>query len=245
MSKQTIIHDGCSSYYNSYWQQVFYPLGLPRSKWFDYYCEHFKTYELNATFYRFPTLKSLQSWYAKAPKDFVFGVKAPKIITHIKKFVNCQQEINDFYSICNEGLRDKLGCILFQLPPSFDYTPQRLELIISYMNSEFNNVIEFRNQSWWTEQVYSALSEKGITFCNVSYPLLPEVLIKTKNIGYIRLHGKPDLFYSDYTEEQLQQLWTEVENSKFEQVFIYFNNTASKAGILNALTFRNIKSKNR
>lgn len=75
--KKEDINIGCSSFYNSYWKGVFYPEDLPKKEWFAYYCKHFNTYELNATFYRFPTLKSLQNWYDKSPQDFLFSVKAP------------------------------------------------------------------------------------------------------------------------------------------------------------------------
>lgn len=240
MKKETIII-GCSSYYNSYWQPVFYKEGLPRIKWFEYYCKYFDTYELNATFYKFPTVKSLQNWYSKAPDGFLFAVKAPKIITHIKKFIDCQQEIDDLYSIAKAGLKDKLGSILFQLPPGFDYNPQRLELILDYMDPNFINVVEFRNKSWWNQQVYDAFSKKNIVFCTVSYPMLPTIIIRTGPIGYVRLHGKPELFYSTYSTIELQQLYKQIEDSKLDRVFVYFNNTASTAGILNALEFKQAK----
>jgi len=239
MKKPTIII-GCSSYYNSYWQPVFYPEGMPRSKWFGYYCEFFNTYELNATFYKFPTVKSLQGWYAKAPENFLFAVKAPKVITHLKKFNDCKLEVDDFYAVCKEGLQHKLGNILFQLPPSYDYSQERLELILGYMNPTFCNVIEFRNKSWWTSHVYETLTRHNITFCSVNYPDLPDDVIKTAATGYIRLHGNPKLFYSQYSVAELQQLYDTVAKHTFDTVYVYFNNTASKAGILNALEFETI-----
>jgi uncharacterized protein YecE (DUF72 family) len=234
MNKPDIII-GCSSYYNSQWKGLFYPEDVPTSKWFEYYCRHFNTYELNSTFYKFPTVKSLHTWYKKTPEGFLFSAKAPKHITHLKKFVDCEQELNDFYSTCREGLADKLSCILFQLPPSFSYTQERLELVLKSMNPDYNNVIEFRNESWWKQEVYDALANNNITFCSVNYPKLPTAVIATNSIGYVRFHGNPRLFYSQYTPEELEHTVQDIlANQQLKEVYIYFNNTASTAAILNA-----------
>ena len=84
------IQIGCSSFNNRFWKGIFYPENLPTSKWFDFYCQHFTTYEFNGSFYRFPTVKVFENWYNKAPENFTFSVKAHKEITHIKKFINCE-----------------------------------------------------------------------------------------------------------------------------------------------------------
>ncbi len=238
MKKQILA--GCSSYYNRKWIDIFYPQALPTKDWFAYYCEHFNTYELNASFYKFPTAKSLQAWHKKSPEGFIFSVKAPKVITHTKKFVACELELTEFYAACREGLKDKLGCVLFQLPPSFAYSPEKLALIINALNADFKNVIEFRNASWWTQAVFDAFIKNKLIFCSVSYPGLPATIIATNSTGYVRLHGDPKLFYSEYSEAQLSEMCEEIERAKkLKKVFIYFNNTASTAGILNALTIKN------
>jgi uncharacterized protein YecE (DUF72 family) len=233
--KKQHLYIGTSSFNTGYWKGIFYPEDLPRSKWFDYYCRHFDTYELNATFYRFPTVKSLQGWYHKTPPHFLFAAKAHKIITHFKKFNDCRQEIDEFYAIASEGLKEKLGCVLFQLPPSFDYSEEKLQSILGYMNGSFKNVIEFRNESWWRQEVYDALAEKNITFSAVSFPKLPETIVKTTATGYVRFHGVPKLFYSQYSAEELRQWLQNIRMQDWNEAFIYFNNTASAAGILNAL----------
>lgn len=240
MKKETILI-GCSSYNTAEWKGIFYPEDLPKSKWFQFYCQHFSTYELNATFYRFPTIQSLQSWYEKSPQEFAFSVKAPKQITHIQKFADCEALIEDFYAVCNAGLKDKLGCILFQLPPSFAYTEERLQLILGYLKPEFKNVIEFRNESWWNSQVFDAFSKSKAVFCNVRYPKLPEGIIETSNIGYLRFHGSQKLFYSSYSKEELEKVHDEIKKSGVETFFVYFNNTASSAGILNALEMKRLQ----
>lgn len=233
--KQDNINIGCSSYVTTSWQPLFFPEGLPRKQWFEYYCRHFNTYELNVTFYRFPTLKSLESWYDKTPDGFIFSIKIPKTITHIKRMEDCKEEMEKFYEVAREGLKDKLGCVLFQLPPSFSYSPERLEAVIVATNPEFNNVVEFRHESWWSQDVMETLSDNNITFCSVNYPKLPTAVIKTTQTGYVRMHGNPKLFYSEYTEEQIRGLCDEVKSQNFKQAYIYFNNTASTAGIINAV----------
>lgn len=227
---------GCSSYYNRQWQGIFYPEGMPTKEWFAYYCTQFNTYELNASFYNFPTPKSLQTWYRKSPAEFKYSIKAPKIITHTKKLVDCQVELAEFYKACEAGLKDKLACVLFQLPPSFHYTPERLDLILASVNPDFSNAIEFRNASWWTESVYQAFRQHKLIFSSVNYPKLPTEIIATTQTAYVRMHGNPRLFYSEYSKEELDAVMGQLAAHKFKQVFVYFNNTASTAGILNALT---------
>lgn len=232
---------GCPSYATPSWQPLFYPEGLPKKQWFEFYCAHFNTYEINATFYRFPTVKSLQSWYEKAPDKFKFSVKVPKIITHIKRLMDCNEELEKFYSVSREGLKEKLACVLFQLPPSFIYSPERLEAIITSVNSEFNNVVEFRHESWWRQDVIESLSNNDIIFCSVNYPKLPTSVIKTAQTGYVRMHGNPKLFYSEYTQEDIKALFKDISDQNFETVYLYFNNTASTAGIINALQAQKLR----
>jgi uncharacterized protein YecE (DUF72 family) len=230
---------GCSSFYNTYWKTIFYPEGIPRTKWFEYYCTHFNTYEMNGTFYRFPTLKFMEDWYQKAPEGFLFSVKAPKEITHIRKMTDCQKLIDDFYAICREGLKDKLGCILFQLPPSYQYSHEKLLQIISQLDISFSNVVEFRHNSWWIPEVWDGLSKNNITFCSVSHPQLPDTVFVESPLAYVRFHGKTSMFYSSYSPEELADVKEKISKSvKVKAAFIYFNNTAGPAGILNALSMK-------
>ena len=236
---------GCSGFYNSHWKGIFYPEDLPIGNWFTYYCEHFNTFEINSTFYKFPTIKVLDNWYNKTPLRFLFAVKAPREITHLKKFNDCSQKINEFYNTCEIGLKDKLGCILFQFPPSFKYSKELLELIINSLKSSFQNVVEFRNTSWWNPEVFNAFKENNITFCSVNHPQLPEDIIVNTSSVYIRLHGNPKIFYSSYSEEYLKSLHNRItQNVKIKNSFVFFNNTASTAGILNAQYFNLIYHSN-
>jgi uncharacterized protein YecE (DUF72 family) len=236
------LHIGCSSFYNSYWKNVFYPDDLPRAKWFEFYCQHFDTYEINGTFYKFPTLKTMMDWYDKSPDYFLFSVKAPKEITHIRQFKDCEASLKDFYTRCAEGLQHKLACILFQFPPSFHYTPEKLEHIISKLDLKFDNVLEFRHKSWWIPEVWNELVKNNITLCSVSHPQLPETIFTVSPLIYVRLHGKPKMFYSGYSTKELAHLKDLIlANSSADKAFVYFNNTAGTAGILNALEIKSMK----
>lgn len=234
------IHIGCSSYTTASWRELFYPKDLPQRKWFEYYSQHFKTYEFNGSFYKFPTVESLQPWYEKTPRDFKFSIKAPKIITHIKRLKECEEEISRFYSVSQEGFKEKLACVLFQLPPSFSFSPERLDLILQSMHPDFKNVVEFRNISWWRDDVKRKLEENNITFCSVSYPGLPETIYSTSPIGYVRMHGIPQLFYSEYSHREIEKLYDKIKAREFEEAYVYFNNTATAAGIINAIQFTHV-----
>lgn len=227
---------GCSGFHYKHWKGTFYPADLPQKNWFNYYCTYFKTLELNVTFYRFPQLSFLQNWFEQSPETFRFAVKAPRIITHYKKFLNTSDLISDFYQVINEGLREKLACVLFQLPPSFSYSEERLERIINSLDRSSLNVVEFRHASWWTEHVYQELGKHNITFCGMSHPVLPKGIICNTPLLYHRMHGEGQLYASDYTDTQLRKLADEIRShSNLKEAFIYFNNDINTYAPNNAL----------
>jgi uncharacterized protein YecE (DUF72 family) len=230
---------GCSGFYNKHWKGVFYPLGMAQQHWFGYYCEHFNSLELNVTFYRFPKPEILQGWWIKSPEDFQFSVKAPRAITHLRKFNDCEHLLFDFYDACEKGLKNKLSALLFQLPPTLHYTEDKLEKICKSLNPSFLNVIEFRHESWWNEQVFDMLKFHNIIFCNVSHPKLPERIIINTDKAYVRLHGVPEMFYSEYSQAYLKNLLDTLNTyPELTEAYIYFNNTAGNSGIINASELR-------
>ncbi len=226
---------GCSGFHYKHWKGVFYPEKLAQSKWFDYYNDRFKTLELNVTFYRFPQLSFLETWYKKSPEIFSFSVKAPRAITHYKQFINSKELTADFYGTIQEGLKEKLGCVLFQMPPRMGYKPEKLEQIIDNLDPAFTNVLEFRNESWWNQEVYNTLSAHNITFCSMSHPSLPADVIQNTHTVYFRFHGVPRLYQSKYEVEALQKISDEIEsNASTKEAFIYFNNDIDASAITNA-----------
>lgn len=226
---------GCSGFYYNHWKNVFYPEDLPKSKWFDYYKERFNTLELNVTFYRFPKLNVFENWYKKSPKKFSFSVKAPRLITHYKQFHDTAEMMAGYYATIREGLQDKLGSVLFQLPPRSVYTEERLQRIIETMDNSFNNVLEFRHPSWWHEGVYRTLGKHKISFCGMSHPALPDEVIRNSPVVYYRFHGTPELYKSPYDITFLEKIAAEISsNKKVKQAFLYFNNDIDGSAIKNA-----------
>ena len=226
---------GCSGFSYREWEGYFYPESLPNTEWLEYYAQHFDSVELNATFYKPPTLPFLKNLYNRTPVDFCFVIKAPKLITHTQQFINCEKIISDFYSIVRNGLKEKSGSVLFQLPPSYQYSPQSLELIIENLNSSFRNVIEFRHKSWWKEAVFKKLAENNICFCSVSYPGLPAEPIINTDFVYYRFHGVPKLYYSMYDKSFLNSIAESImQDKKVKEAFLLFNNTATRAALENA-----------
>jgi uncharacterized protein YecE (DUF72 family) len=139
------------------------------------------------------------------------------------------------YGTIQEGLKDKLGCVLFQLPGRMKYKEEKLAQIIESLNPDFNNVLEFRNETWWNNEVYSKLAAHNITFCGMSHPDLPEDVIQNTSTVYYRFHGVPEVYKSKYHMSTLQKIADEIEgNPLIKNAFIYFNNDIDGSAIANA-----------
>ena len=189
------IYVGCSGWRYWKWRDSFYE-GVPQNDWFEHYLKRFDTVEINASFYSWPTVAGVQAWRRQpGRKKFVYTVKVCELITHIKKFKGTKTLVKDFGMIA-DILGDRMGCFLFQLPPSYRYTKTRLNDIVSQLDPARRNVVEFRHASWWNEEVYSAFRKAGIIFCSCSGPRLPDELIRTADEVYVRLHGPKTLVSS-------------------------------------------------
>ncbi len=237
------VYIGTSGYFYWDWKGRFYPEELKPSEWFDYYMRYFNTLEINSTFYRFPKSSTMKNWYKNSKEDFLFSVKVNKTVTHLKKFRETKNILDDFYSTVLENLKEKLAAFLFQLPPSLKYSPQKLQQIIFQLDSRFLNVLEFRHESWFNEDVYRKLSENRITLCCISAPRFNDVCEKTTDIIYVRFHGKDNWYRYKYKDEELK-LWVDriVELSP-KRVFIYFNNTYRAYAVENALKIKEMFEK--
>lgn len=238
-------HIGCSGFHYKHWKEIFYPKEVPQRLWFEYYCRYFNTLELNVTFYRFPDLSVFKGWYQRSTPGFSFSVKAPRLITHYKKLNECEELIDHFYKTVKEGLKEKMGCLLFQFPPRFAYTPEHLDKIIDNLDPEFPNVVEFRHSSWWNKKVYQRLKKNKISFSGMSHPLLPDNIVQNSPLLYYRMHGVPQLYQSPYSVDFLKTLGKTIESSgKIKDAFIYFNNDVGGNAIKNAKEMIEIIGKN-
>lgn len=229
---------GCSGFSYSAWRKHFYPSEVKPKDWLHYYNTIFNTVELNGTFYKQPKLADLQKYYAATDSNFRFSVKMSKYISHIKRLKDCNEEIARFHALIEEGLYDKLACMLYQMPPSFHYNEDNIERVLNIPSSPCN-VIEFRHASWWNEDVYATLRQHGITMCNVDFPGMPVPMADTSNNFYMRMHGNPELFKSEYSIADLAVLAEAIpEHTKSN--FIYFNNTYFDAGYTNAAQLKQL-----
>jgi uncharacterized protein YecE (DUF72 family) len=227
-------HIGCSGWFYWHWRGAFYPAELPTSRWFQHYASRFKTVELNAPFYSWPTVATVNSWIRQAGRrEFVYTVKVCELITHVKRFAGTKHLVWDFGLIA-DLLGPRMGCFLFQLPPSFHYTPVRLKRILGQLDHRRRNVVEFNHKSWWNEAVYSAFRETATIFCSCSGSRLPDELIKTADDIYIRFHGTKQWYRHDYTKEELA-LWSKrIDDCGAKTVWAYFNNDRNGYATKNA-----------
>lgn len=225
---------GCSGWFYWHWKGQFYPASLPTNQWFTHYRKHFDTVELNAPFYGWPTVATVKSWRKQVEgTDFLYTVKVNELITHSKRFKGTKRLVKDFGYIA-DLLGPHMGCFLFQLPPSFHYTPARLKAMITQLDPARRNAVEFRHASWWNEDVYKAFRAHGIIFCSASGPRLPDVLVKTADEVYVRMHGTKRWYRHNYSDAELE-LWAQrITASKATRSWVYFNNDRDGYAITNA-----------
>jgi uncharacterized protein YecE (DUF72 family) len=224
---------GCSGWFYWHWRGIFYPDTPRTDTWFRHYTECFKTVELNAPFYSWPKDTTIKAWRRNAPPDFRYSVKVNSLITHEKRLRRTGRLVRDFYRI-DEILGDKMGCFLFQFPPSYRYTPSRLRSIATQLDPAFRNAVEFRHKSWWRKAVYRSFANRGLTFCSISGPRLPNELIVTSDILYLRFHGISRWYRHDYTDVELKEWSDRIRESQVREAWIYFNNDREGYAIKNA-----------
>ncbi|WP_312301598.1 DUF72 domain-containing protein [Chryseobacterium sp.] len=239
--KKENLYIGCSGFYNNDWKGSLYPENAPSKDFLSLYANVFNAVEINSTFYRKPTGKTLSKWYDETPDQFRFFIKIPKLITHQNRLAESKEEITAFCEHIQTHLKDKLSGFLYQLPPSFKNTSQHQELIIKNLDLNYLNVIEFRHESWWEQEIFDLLKDIGVVFSGVSFPgnLPEEVIINHPEVLYYRLHGKPILYKSEYSTDFLNHLAEKINDSQ-HTAYIFFNNTWGTSAVKNALYLKEI-----
>ncbi|MFT9849925.1 DUF72 domain-containing protein [Aneurinibacillus sp. REN35] len=225
---------GMSGWSYKEWKEVFYPEGLPQTDFFSYYSSQFSSVEVNTSFYYLPKASTIQKWYETSPEDFTFTLKAPQAITHDARLQNVQEDLTRFYQASN-GLHEKAGAHLFQLPPSFRCSAKTYGILKAFVLSlpkEKDNVIEFRHTSWENEETINLLRAHHVAMCHVSERRVNTKLIRTGDFIYCRLHGEN--YATRYPEEDIETLAALITESGVERAYIYFNNTKEGVGIPNA-----------
>jgi len=228
-----VYHLGTSGWSYTGWKGRFYPEELSQKEWFPFYAQHFSTVEINMTFYRFPKPETLRGWLDKAPDHFKFTLKANRQITHYKKIKGIKSDVRYFY-ILADNLCEKLGCILFQLPPSLILDLDLLEEFLSTLSPEYKNVIEFRHESWYTEKVYDLLKSHQVIFCVVSSKKVPKTIVETTETCYFRFHGLTGGYRYCYTDEELKEWAKAIKKTKAKECYIYFNNDYQAYAVANS-----------
>jgi uncharacterized protein YecE (DUF72 family) len=215
---------GTSGYSYKEWKGSFYPPKLPAKEMLGFYAQHFSTVEMNNTQYKMPTVVSVEAWAAQVPPDFRFILKAPQTITHFKRLVNASDAVANFVSAA-AALRKRLGPLLFQLPPNFKKDLPRLEAFLDLLSGGPRAVMEFRHESWFTDDVYERLRTHQCALCVADAEDLPAAeLINTAGWGYVRLRRE------DYTPESLQAWLDRIRAQNWSEAYILFRHEDAGAG---------------
>lgn len=238
------IYIGTSGWVYGHWEGIFYPQGLKGKEKLKYFSQYFKTTEINYSFYHLPRPQTYQNWYFETPKDFLFSVKASRLITHIKRLKGVEEIWKNFLENALSLLK-KLGPILFQFPPSFKTDKENLKRLKNFLkiiskdkrkHKNLSFAFEFRHESWCDEEIYQLLRKYGVAWVIADSPYWPKAEKVTSNFVYVRMHGSKKLFASKYTKEELKNLAEKIKKWKKEKlkVFVYFNNDAYGFAIENA-----------
>lgn len=223
------IRIGTSGWDYADWVGVFY---LEPKRKFEYYSKVFSTVEVDSTFYSLPSPRLIYSWNRRAPQNFVFAVKIPKIITHKKELkleLGVEDDLNLFLNLMSPLKNsNKLGPLLFQFPPSLKFDLGLLEDLLEILPKDFLFAIEFRHESWLRDEIFRLLRKYNVAYTIVDEPLLPPICEITANFAYIRWHGRGSRpwYYYRYKREELEEWLPRVRDvsSRVEVVYGYFNN---------------------
>ena len=228
---------GTSGWVYPHWREVFYPPKLSQSKWLEFYTRHFATVELNNSFYRLPSEQAFANWRDTSPPGFVYAVKVSRFITHIKRLKDVAEPVATFLSRARH-LNEKLGPLLYQLPPNMHRNDERLDSFLSLLPKGLHHVVEFRHRSWLDEGVFDILRRHNVGLCVFDMPDMSCPLVATANFAYIRFHGSSGLYFSCYSDEELEDWARRISAlaKDLDAVYIYFNNDAEGFAVKNAQT---------
>lgn len=237
------IRVGTSGWHYDHWRKRFYPEDLPKNKWFEFYAKDFDTVEINNTFYQLPKEISVKRWGQQAPKNFIYTVKANRYITHVKKLKDTQEEAERFFERVRL-LKETLGPVLYQLPPSIHKDLERLEAFIKLLEKDVPAVFEFRHESWYAQDTYALLNKYDAAFCTHDLPGKASPRIIAGDLIYLRFHGTTGRYSGNYSKSALHEWadWIKDNLKGIRAVYAYFNNDYNAYAINNAKTLRELLS---
>jgi uncharacterized protein YecE (DUF72 family) len=226
------IHVGTSGYGYKEWKGIFYPEKISPKEMLRFYSERLGAVEINNTFYHMPTEGVLASWAEQVPDDFVFALKAPQVITHLKRLRNVDAEA-DYLFRTLLVLKKRLGPVLFQFPKSFHADRPALENFLDLIPGNTSCVFEFRSPSWLEVEILDLLRKRGHSLCTADTDENPaNEIITTASWGYLRLRR------SDYTDADLSEWIGRILSQKWERAFVFFKHEEEAKGAEMAMRFR-------
>lgn len=215
---------GTSGFQYSEWKGNFYPEDLATAKMLSFYAERFPATEINYTFHRIPAQKTTENWKAQTPERFRFALKAPQKITHWSKLHGCVDTLEYFVKVAG-GLGERLGPVLFQLPPNFKKDADVLSSFLRELPS-MRAAFEFRHESWFDDTIFDLLRSRNIALCIADTDAIATPKTITADYGYVRLRRE------DYTDEDVKR-WSEFvreQNTKWSDAFVFFKHEESGIG---------------
>jgi uncharacterized protein YecE (DUF72 family) len=237
----TEIRIGCSGWNYAHWRERIYPKGLPQKRWLEYYARHFDTVELNTTFYRLPNVSAVEGWVAHTPPGFLFAVKASRYLTHIRRLTDLDGGIRRFYERIEPLRRSgKLGPVLWQLPPTFKRNDERLASALAAL-PEGRHCFEFREASWYVEEVFALLRAHGAALVIPDSPKYPfRALELTADWTFVRFHHGSRGRRGNYSESELEEraVWIAGWRDRGIDVYAYFNNDWEGFAVKNGLNLK-------
>jgi uncharacterized protein YecE (DUF72 family) len=228
------IYVGTSGYGYKEWKGKFYPEKISPKEMLRFYSKRLTAVEINNTFYHMPTEGVLASWAEQVPDDFVFALKAPQVITHLKRLRNVGEETEYLFRTLSV-LDRKLGPVLFQFPGSFRADLDALEDFLGLIPGNMSWAFEFRSPSWFDGEILGILRKKGCSLCIADTDEDPATeIINTATWGYLRLRR------SDYTDAALSQWIGRILSQKWERAFVFFKHEDEAKGPEMAIRFREL-----
>jgi len=231
---------GTSGWSYDEWVGILYPSSTtPKLK---HYASFFHTVEVDSSFYSMPSSKLVLGWIKNTPADFRFSVKMPKTISHELKLEvkdQLEKEVSTFLRVIQPlSSSQKLGSILVQLPPSFEFDAERIERFLNLLpTDEFRFSVEFRNRTWLNNDTWRILERKRVAYTIVDEPLLPNDLITTADHVYLRWHGHGKNVWYDYrySQDQIEEWAEKIKNLEGKEIYAYWNNHFHGYAVLNCL----------
>lgn len=235
------IHIGTSGWHYDDWTGPFYPEDMNAKDFLACYAESFQAVEINASFYRLPTKKALKDWHAQTPRDFVFAAKASRYITHMKKLKDPKQSSAKFFTAV-KALGNKLGPILFQLPPNWRVNAERLAAFLDALPGGHRYAFEFRDETWFCDEVLDLLRAHKAAFCIYDLDRKTSPKEVTADFVYVRLHGPKGPYKGSYDDNTLKRWADDISRWRKgrHDVYVFFDNDQKGYAPRNALRLREL-----